>query len=94
MSKDETKSIEASAKRSHKFNSNIDIAVEVFKLGATYWAKVYADILKENILSFGDVEFIRSISNYIAKGNLPSASQCKRLAKIVTKAEDKGFIMP
>lgn len=94
VSKDETKSIEASAKRAHKFNSNIDIAVEVFKLGATYWSKVYADILKDNILSFGDVEFIRSISSYIAKGILPSTSQCKRLAKIVTKAEDKGFIMP
>lgn len=94
VAKDETKSIEASAKRAHKFNSNIDISVEVFKLGAAYWSKVYADIHKENILSFGDVEFIRSISSYIAKGNLPSTSQCKRLKKIVTKAEDKGFIMP
>lgn len=94
VSKDETKAIEMAAKKAHKFNSNIDNAVEIFKLGANYWAGVYADLLKEGILSYGDVEFIHSMSSYIAKGILPTTSQCKRLAKIVTKAEDKGYIMP
>lgn len=30
----------------------------------------------------------------IRKASLPSAAQCKRLLKIVEKAEDKGYIMP
>ena len=29
-----------SAKRAHKFNSDVDASVEVFKLGAQYWIYV------------------------------------------------------
>ena len=56
--------------------------------------KVYNDLMKENVLSYGDCSFIKGIADYIAKQNLPSASQCKRLVKIVNKAEDEGYIMP
>lgn len=94
VSIEEIKSVEKAAKRTHKFNSDVDVSVEVFKLGAEYWMKVYRDLLKENILSYGDCSFIKGISDYIAKMNLPSFSQCKRLVKIISKAEDKGYIMP
>jgi len=56
------------------------------------WA--YADLSKESILSYGDLDFIKSIAGYIQRGSLPSAAQCKRLLKIVAKAEDKGYMMP
>ena len=46
------------------------------------------------ILSYGDCSFIKGIADYIEKKSLPSVSQCKRLVKIVNKAEDKGYIMP
>ena len=85
---------EAAAKRERKFSRNLDISVEIFKLGAEYWQKVYTDLSKENILSYGDLAFISSIADYIRKASLPSAAQCKRLIKIVEKAEDKGYIMP
>lgn len=94
VSKEETKTAESAAKRAHKFNSGIDAGVEVFKLGTSYWLKVYADLSKEGILSYGDLDFIKSIAGYIGRGNLPSAAQCKRLLKIVVKAEDKGYMMP
>lgn len=94
VSIEEIKSVEKAAKRTHKFNSDVDVAVDVFKLGAEYWMKVYKDLLKENILSYGDCSFIKGIADYIAKMNLPSSSQCKRLIKIISKAEDKGYIMP
>ena len=90
----ENKAAAQSAKRTHKFNSDVDASVEVFKLGAQYWMKVYNDLVKETVLSYGDCSFIQGIANYINRGNLPSASQCKRLLKIVAKAEDKGYIMP
>lgn len=90
----ETKSTEASSRRSHKFNSEIDSSVEIFKFGYNYWQKVYNDLSKEELLPYGDLAFIDSISNYIKKNMLPSSSQCKRLLKIVEKAEDKGYIMP
>ena len=90
----ENKAVAQSAKRAHKFNSDVDASVEVFKLGAQYWVKVYNDLVKENVLSYGDCSFIKGIADYITRGNLPSASQCKRLLKIVAKAEDKGYIMP
>lgn len=92
--KDEMKREEAAAKKERKFSQGIDISVEVFKLGAEYWKKVYNDLSKENILSYGDVAFIGSIAEYIKRNSLPSAAQCKRLIKIVEKAEDKGYIMP
>ncbi len=95
ISKEETKATEATAKRAHKFNSNIDVSVEVFNLGTDYWMKVYNDLSKENVLSYGDLDFIKSIATrIISKNVLPSASQCKRLLKIVHNVEDKGYIMP
>lgn len=94
ISIEETKSTENSAKRQHKFNSEIDSQVEIFKLGESYWKQVYLDLKKEDIMSTGDLNFILSISSYIGKLSLPTPAQCKRLIKIVTKAEDKGYIMP
>lgn len=94
ISKDEVKQEEAAAKKERKFSHNIDASVEIFKLGADYWAKVCNELSKENILPYGDVAFIGSIAEYIKRNSLPSAAQCKRLVKIVEKAEDKGYIMP
>ena len=95
ISKEETKMIEAAAKRAHKFNSNIDASVEIYNLGADYWMNVYNDLSKENIVPYGDLDFIKSIATrFISKMVLPSLAQCKRLLKIVRNAEDKGYIMP
>lgn len=88
------KSDEASAKRAHKFNSEIDASVEIFSLGADYWMNVYNELLKESVLSFGELEFIKGIASYIKRTSLPSVAQCKRLIRIINKAEDKGYIMP
>lgn len=90
----ENKAIAQSAKRAHKFNSDVDTSLEVFKLGAQYWMKVYNDLVNETVLSYGDCSFIKGIADYITRGNLPSSSQCKRLLKIVAKAKDNGYIMP
>ena len=94
ISKEETKATEKAAKRAHKFNSKIDASVEIFKLGAPYWMGVHNALAKEELLSYGDCDFIRSIASYIGRGSLPSPSQCRRLLKIVEKAEEKGYIMP
>ena len=94
ISKSETKAVEEAAKRAHRFNSEIDASVEIFNLGEAYWKQVYSDLNKNGLLSYGDLNFILSISKYIAKASLPTPAQCKRLVKIVTKAEDKGYIMP
>ena len=94
ISKEEIKAIEKAAKRAHRFNSDIDISVDFFKLGAPYWMEVYNAVAKEELLSYGDCDFIRSIANYIARGSLPSPAQCRRLLKVVEKAEEKGYIMP
>ncbi len=94
VSREETKSDEKAAKRAHKFDSDIDQSVEIFNLGATYWNQVYSDLSKEDLLSYGDLDFIKSIASYIQRNSLPSSSQCKRLLKIVAKAEDKGYMMP
>lgn len=94
ISKEETRQIEQAARRAHKFNSKIDAAVEIFKLGPDYWMSVYNALTQEELLSYGDCDFIRGVASYIGRGQLPSAAQCKRLLKIVEKAEDKGYIMP
>ena len=94
ISKEVTRTAEQAARRAHKFNSKIDASVEIFKLGSTYWMNVYNALMKEEILSYGDCDFIRGIASWISKGSLPTAAQCKRLLKIVEKAEDKGYLMP
>ena len=43
----EMKQEEAAAKKERKFSQAIDISVEVFKLGAEYWKRVYNDLSKE-----------------------------------------------
>ena len=95
QSQDEVKAERNAAKKEHKFNSQIDATVEIFNLGSDYWLKVYSDLSKENVLSYGDLEFIKDIANkFIARGKLISSPQMKRLLKIVAKAEDMGYIMP
>ena len=94
ISIEERNSAENAAKRQHRFNSDIDAQVEIFKLGEPYWKKVYGDLKREDLLSTGDLNFVLSIATYIGKNSLPTPAQCKRLIKIVTKAEDKGYIMP
>ena len=94
VSKEETKTEEQAAKRAHKFNADIDASVEIFKLGAPYWTDVYNRLSKGAYLPYGELDFIRSMAMLIQRNNLLTTAQCKRLVKIVVKAEDKGFIMP
>lgn len=94
ISKEETRIEEASAKREHKFNAKIEASVEIFKLGADYWMKVYSDLTKEQILPYGELDFIKNVAGCISRGMLPTDAQCKRLIKAVYKAEDKGYLMP
>ena len=49
---------------------------------------------KENLLSPGDRDFVKSIASYVSRGSLPTKAQIKRLLKIINKAEDEGYIMP
>lgn len=94
ISKEETKTEERAAKRAHKFNSDIDNSVEIFSLGVNYWYKVYNDLVKSSILSYGDCSFIKGVADYMKRNRLPSPAQCKRLLKVIAKAEDKGYLMP
>lgn len=94
VSAEERKADEGQARREHKFNADIDASLEIYQLGPEYWMSVYDELSKEAILAFGDLDFIRSVATYMKRQKLPSPAQCKRLVKIVGKAEDKGFIMP
>lgn len=94
ISKEETIVAENSAKRAHKFNTDIDASVEIFNLGAPYWMDVYNKLSKAHYLPWGELDFVRSMAMIIQRNNLLTPAQCKRLIKIIEKAEDKGFIMP
>lgn len=94
VSTDLLKDEEKAAKRTRKFNSDIDLEVEFYTRGYDYWMKFYNDMEKEQVISYGDRDFIKSLASYIIKGSLPSKAQIKKLLKIITKAEDAGYIMP
>ena len=94
VSTDLLKNEERAAKRTRKFNSDIDLEVEFYTRGYDYWMKFYNDMEKEQVISCGDRDFIKSLASYIIKGSLPSKAQIKKLLKIITKAEDAGYIMP
>lgn len=94
VAKEETKVAEQAAKRAHRFNSNVDMTVDIFNYGATKWMRVYEDLSNEEILSFGDCSFIKSAADIIKKNSLLTSAQSKRLMRIIEKAEEKGYIMP
>ena len=94
VSRAETNEETKRAKKAHKFNSDIDLSVKVFELGASYWEKFYNDLEKNRLLSGGDRDYISSIIKYVKRGSLLSGAQCKKLLKIIEKAEDLGYTMP
>lgn len=90
----ETKHEERAAKRTQRFNSKVDLSVQIFKLGFNYWMEVYNALSKARMLSYGETSFIKGIADFINKGKLPSSAQCNRLMKIIDKAEGSGYILP
>ena len=90
----ESKDIEAAAKRVTRFNLGVDMAVKIFSMGSDYWMRVYNDFTKENLLSFGDRDFINNIVRCINRGSLPSSAQCNRLKRIIDVAENAGYVFP
>ena len=94
VSTDLLKDEEKAAKRARKFNSDIDLEVEFYTRGYDYWMKFHNDMEREGVVSGGDIDFIKSLASYIVRGSLPSKPQIKKLLKIITKAEDAGYIMP
>lgn len=82
------------AAKEHRFNSDIELEVEVFNKGYAYWMDFNKGLEKENLLSPGDRDFVKSIASYVSRGSLPTKAQIKRLLKIINKAEDEGYIMP
>ena len=82
------------AAKSHKFNSDIDLEVECYRRGSSYWLSFYNELERELLLTGGDRDFVKSIALYISRDILPSKSQIKRLLRIIYKAEDAGYIMP
>lgn len=82
-----------SVAKQHKFNSEIELEVEVYKRGYDYWLQFYNDLETEKLLSSADRDFIKGIAAYIKRGALPSKLQVRRLHKIINAAEDAGYIM-
>lgn len=91
---DYLKSEEQSAKREHRFNSEIDLEVEFYRKGFNYWMNFANELESERISSIGNCDFIRTIASYIYKGKLPSKLQIRKLLKIIKDVENNGYIMP
>lgn len=94
VSKSILKAETKAAAKTRRFNSDIDLEVELYAKGYDYWISFYDGLEKEVLLSSGDRDFIKSIASYIKRNSLPSKAQVKRLLKIIHKAEDAGYIMP
>ena len=90
----ESKEDARAAAKARRFNSDIELEVEVFNKGYVYWMNFNKDLEKEKLLSPGDRDFVKSIASYVSRGSLPTKAQIKRLLKVIHKAEDEGYIMP
>ena len=90
----ESKEDARAAAKVRRFNSDIELEVEVFNKGYAYWMNFNKDLEREKILSPGDRDFVKSIASYVSRGSLPTKAQIKRLLKVIHKAEDEGYIMP
>lgn len=90
----ESKEDARAAAKARRFNSDIELEVEVFNKGYAYWMNFNKDLEKEKLLSPGDRDFVKSIASYVSRGSLPTKAQIKRLLKVIHKAEDEGYIMP
>ncbi len=95
VDKKEMEDANKSATKVHKFNSDIDLSVKVFEYGVNYWSRFHHDLESNSLLSPADRDFVgNSVIKAVNSGSLLSGPQCKKLLRIIQKAEDLGYTMP
>ncbi len=74
-----------------KIENELNVEVEVIKLGSKYWSDILNWGVKRSILSPMEQSLLRSAATMESAGKLPSSKQCTTLLKIKDKAYDEGY---
>ncbi|MBB6631911.1 AIPR family protein [Clostridium algidicarnis] len=77
--------------KNRKIDNDINVEVEVVKLGAEYWNDLLMWGRAKNILSDIDVDILKIAASIDKTGRVPSAKQCKLILKIKDKAYEEGY---
>ena len=77
--------------KNRKVENEINLEIEVVKLGAIYWKNLLDWGNKRGILTSLEKSILKIASNFEITGKIPSAKQCMVLLKIRDKAYDEGY---
>lgn len=90
--KDEEKLEIIEESKNRKVENEINVELEVCKLGSDYWKRMLNWGIERNILSPMEKSILRIASSMEISGKLPSLKQCLVLLKIKDKLYDEGYI--
>lgn len=90
----ESKDEEKTAAKEARFNSLTELYAKAISLGWKYWFELYEDLEKQKILTGGERDLIKGMSDYIKKKNYLSDAQVMKLWKVVQKIEkDTDYVL-
>ncbi|TGY41127.1 hypothetical protein E5347_13225 [Clostridium sartagoforme] len=77
--------------KNRKIENEINVEMEVYKLGAKYWGNILTWGMKRNIISPMEQSILKIAANMELSGKFPSVKQCLTLLKVKDKVHDEGY---
>lgn len=77
--------------KNRKVENELNLEIEVVKLGACYWRNLLLWGSQRGILTSVEKSVLKIASNFERTGKIPSTKQCMLLLKIKDKAYDEGY---
>jgi len=82
------------SKKNQREDSEISVEVEVIRLGADFWRRLLKEAIDKKILNDIELNFLRlGINIDKPHSRLPTASQAKKMMKIVKMLDEEGILI-
>lgn len=79
------------AKKEQRNNTNIDYAVEIFKLGEQYWQNLITKATEQRVLNYQEIEFLDCARKSCLTGRIVTNKQAATIKKIVDQLKTVGI---
>lgn len=79
------------AKKEQRNDTNIDFALEIFKLGESYWQNLITKATEQRVLNYQEIEFLEYAKKTCRTAKIVSNKQAAIIKKIVEKLKEVGI---
>lgn len=79
------------AKKEQKNDTNIDYAVEIYKLGEKYWQNLITKATEQRVLNYQEIEFLDCARKSCLTGRIVTNKQAATIKKIVDQLKTVGI---